>query len=174
MRKLSLLLGGILIVLILVAGYLHEREDTASAPTQGNIPNLQDLTFTDLQGRKVSLNDYRGKVVLLNFWATWCPPCREEMPMFEKVYQRYKEDGFVILAVNMDENKENLKDYLSKERISFEVLLGNEEVAKKTGLMGFPTSYLLGKDGKVCKVRFGVYREIEEDIKKIIKDGGSC
>ncbi len=127
-----------------------------------------NFTLKTLNGRRVSLKDFRGKVVLINFWATWCPPCREELPLFEKIYEKYKDKGFVILAVNTD--PENLKDFLKSfgVKFTFPILLGNDKVLDLYPIRGLPTSFLIDKNGKIVKVRLGIYRELEDDLKKLL------
>jgi cytochrome c biogenesis protein CcmG/thiol:disulfide interchange protein DsbE len=128
---------------------------------------LSELNLLTLDGKEVKLSDYKGKVVLINFWASWCPPCKEEMPILEKVYQKYNDKNFVILAVNMDTSEGAMKEFLEKNRYSFPIV----RIKGETGLNipGLPTSYLVDKDGSVKKIRLGVYRELEEDISKLLQ-----
>lgn len=128
---------------------------------------LSELSFLTLDGKEVKLSDYKGKVVLVNFWASWCPPCKEEMPIFEKVYQKYRDKNFVILAVNMDTSEGALKEFLEKNRYSFPIVRIKGEAG--LNIPGLPTSYLVDKDGSVKKIRLGVYRELEEDLSKLIQ-----
>ncbi|WP_299197768.1 TlpA disulfide reductase family protein [Thermocrinis sp.] len=128
---------------------------------------LSELSFLTLDGKEVRLSDYKGKVVLVNFWASWCPPCKEEMPIFEKVYQKYNDKNFVILAVNMDTSEGALKEFLEKNRYSFPIVRIKGEAG--LNIPGLPTSYLVDKDGSVKKIRLGVYRELEEDLSKLLQ-----
>ncbi len=117
------------------------------APVAGASFTLQD---TDEETH--ALADYRGKVILLNFWATWCPPCRREIPSMERLYQLLREDGFVVLAVNQWEDPDHVFAYLGQLEAdpSFPILFDPEsEVAKAYGVKGLPTTFLLDKDGKV-------------------------
>jgi thiol-disulfide isomerase/thioredoxin len=128
---------------------------------------LSELKLLTLDGKEVKLSDYKGKVVLVNFWASWCPPCKEEMPIFEKAYQKYIDKNFVILAVNMDTSERALKEFLEKNRYSFPILRMKGEAG--LNIPGLPTSYLVDKDGSVKKIRLGVYRELEEDLSKLLQ-----
>lgn len=128
---------------------------------------LSELKLLTLDGKEVKLSDYKGKVVLVNFWASWCPPCKEEMPIFEKVYQKYNDKNFVILAVNMDTSEGALKEFLEKNRYSFPIVRIKGEVG--LNIPGLPTSYLVDKDGSVKKIRLGIYRELEEDLSKLLQ-----
>jgi thiol-disulfide isomerase/thioredoxin len=128
---------------------------------------LSELKLLTFDGKEVKLSDYRGKVVLVNFWASWCPPCKEEMPIFEKVYQKYSDKNFVILAVNMDTSEGAMKEFLEKNRYSFPIVRIKGEAG--LNIPGLPTSYLVDKDGSVKKIRLGVYRELEEDLSKLLQ-----
>jgi len=156
---LALVLFGLLL-------YLSFKEEKAlhSAPSELVGKPAPDFKLKTLEGKEVSLSDFKGKVVLINFWATWCPPCLEEMVLFDEVYEKYKDRGFVILAVNMD--PENLPNF--ENVYSFPILIGKEELLDLYGVDGFPTSFLLDREGKIVKVRKGIYRELEKDIKKLL------
>ncbi|MTI67669.1 MAG: redoxin domain-containing protein [Firmicutes bacterium] len=107
-----------------------------------------DFTLENLQGEKVSLSDYEGKIVMLNFWATWCGHCDKEMPDFEKLYNENKEKDFVILAVNARESIETVKEYINKGGYTFPVLLDKSgEINRKYLIGGLPTTYFISKDG---------------------------
>ena len=109
-----------------------------------------------------------GKVLLVNFWATWCPPCREEMPIFEKEYKRCRDKGFEILAVNMDTSEGSVEKFLRENPVSFLIVKPTDNLEKELKLMGFPTSYLLDKEGKIYRIRLGVYRELDKDLKELL------
>jgi thiol-disulfide isomerase/thioredoxin len=128
---------------------------------------LSELSLLTLDGKEVKLSDYKGKVVLVNFWASWCPPCKEEMPIFEKVYHKYNDKNFVILAVNMDTSEGAMKEFLEKNQYSFPIVRIKGEAG--LNIPGLPTSYLVDKDGSVKKIRLGVYRELEEDLSKLLQ-----
>lgn len=128
---------------------------------------LSELKLLTLDGKEVKLSDYKGRVVLVNFWASWCPPCKEEMPIFEKVYQKYNDKNFVILAVNMDTSEGAMKEFLEKNRYSFPIVRIKGEAG--LNIPGLPTSYLVDKDGSVKKIRLGIYRELEEDLSKLLQ-----
>jgi thiol-disulfide isomerase/thioredoxin len=121
-----------------------------------------DFALKDLDDKDVSLSQYRGKVVLLNFWATWCEPCRVEIPWLIEMQQKYSARGFTIIGVAMDEEgKTEVAPYVAKERfnvngqqlpMSYPIVLGNDPMADKFGgLLGYPTSILISRDGKVVK-----------------------
>ncbi|MCM0648373.1 TlpA family protein disulfide reductase [Clostridium swellfunianum] len=109
-----------------------------------------DFTLPDLDGKAVALSDFKGKKVMLNFFATWCRPCLEEMPDMEKLYQETKNSDLVILAVNLGEDAETVKDFMKKNNYNFPVLLDLKgTAADKYSVSAIPTTYFLDKDGNI-------------------------
>jgi len=109
------------------------------------------FTLSTLQGQTVHLHDYHGKLVLLNFWATWCPPCREEMPSLQSLWQDFKNRDFIILAVAADRgNKKGVARFTARLGLEFPILLDPDgQVRKRYEVFGLPLTYLIGKDGKI-------------------------
>jgi thiol-disulfide isomerase/thioredoxin len=137
-----------------------------------------DISVKDLDDKSVTLADYKGKVVLVNFWATWCDPCREEIPWLIEMQDKYGPKGFTVLGVAMDEEgKPVVAPFVAKERydvkgqklpMNYPIVIGNEGVAEKFGgLLGYPTSVLISKDGKQLKRVTGIINE--EEISKLIE-----
>jgi peroxiredoxin len=107
-----------------------------------------DFTLTDLSGTKVSLSNYRGKLVFLNFWATWCPPCRAEMPSMERLYQKLKAKGLVILAVDLQEDAKTVQKFVGELKLTFPVVLDSDgRVGATYGARSIPTTYIIGREG---------------------------
>jgi thiol-disulfide isomerase/thioredoxin len=136
-----------------------------------------EVLFKDLDGKEISLSSFKGKVVLVNFWATWCEPCRIEIPWLIEMQEKYGAKGFTVLGVAMDEEgKSAVAPFLEKERfdvngqklpMGYPIVLGNDAVADKFGgLLGYPTSYLISKDGKILKKEQGLinYEELTKEI----------
>jgi thiol-disulfide isomerase/thioredoxin len=136
-----------------------------------------EVHFKDLDGKDVSLADYNGKVVLVNFWATWCDPCRVEIPWLIEMQQKYAGKGFTVLGVAMDEEgKSVVAPFVAKEHfdvggqklpMSYPILIGTDSIADKFGgLLGYPTSILISRDGKQVKRITGLisYEEISHSI----------
>ncbi len=121
----------------------------ASAKSDNRKP-APDFTLTDANGTSVKLSDYRGKVVLLNFWATWCGPCQVEIPWFIEFEQEYKSKGFEVVGVSMDEDGwKAVKPYVAEHKVNYRVLLGNDTVTQLYGgVESLPTTFIIDRDGK--------------------------
>lgn len=110
----------------------------------------KDILLEDVNGNQVKLSDKKGRVVFLNFWATWCPGCRIEMPSMEKLHHQFKDRDFVIIAISIQEPVARVKQFLFQNRLSFITLLDkNGIVGSRFGAFSIPTTYLLNKEGKV-------------------------
>jgi peroxiredoxin len=112
-------------------------------------PEAPDFTLPDLEGRPVRLREFRGKLVFVNFWATWCPPCRLEMPSMERLYQTFKPTAFAMLAVSIDrQGVQAVKPFMEELQLTFPALLDSKtEIARQYGLRGLPTTYLIDRNG---------------------------
>ena len=142
-------------VLLLLAVLIGSCGGGASAGSTGvNQGNLaSDFTLEAIDGSEVSLSDYRGDVVLVNFWATWCPPCRAEIPDLEAAYQARSDDGFVVLGINVEEPREAVAPFAQAIGMSYPVLLDRGgQVMKMYRAPGLPISLILDRDG-VIQVR---------------------
>lgn len=118
--------------------------------------NAPSFALKDLNGNEVRLNDLRGKIVLLSFWATWCPPCREEMPSMEKLYRKFKDKDFTMLAINLREDGRKVKAFKEKIGLSFPIPLdSNGAVGSDYGIASIPTTYLVDREGYVIGVALG-------------------
>lgn len=109
-----------------------------------------DFTLPFLDGGSAALSSYKGKIVLLNFWATWCPPCRAEMPSMETLYQRYHKQGLEILAVDLREDASTVQKYIQDNRYTFPVMLDRDgKIGTVFGVEAIPTSYIIDREGKI-------------------------
>ncbi len=107
-----------------------------------------EFTLKDLNGREVSLKDHRGKIVFLNFWATWCPPCRDEMPSMEKLYNEFRNEDFVILAIDLQESERRVKAFRDEFKLNFPILLDSDGmIGLAYGVRSIPTTYLVDREG---------------------------
>lgn len=148
----------------------ESAEDNTPAQTPEVGKALPDFTLKNLDGKDVTLSDIEGKIVLINFWATWCKWCKEEMPALQKIKE--ENDDLVVLAVNVDEPKEMVEEYIKEGGYDFEVLLDEEgEIAAKYLVTGLPASYFVDKDGKFVgrvpsAITYEQMDEILEDIRE--------
>ncbi|KKK37277.1 thiol:disulfide interchange protein [Mesobacillus campisalis] len=132
-----------------------------------------DFTLTDLRGETLKLSDYRGKKVLLNFWATWCPPCKAEMPYMQKFYEKYKSEGFEVLAVNMtvtEKSREDVVRFVEEHDLTFRIPMDDKnQVFSHYEIMAYPTSFFIDSDGVIRSVAIGGMTEefIERELKKL-------
>lgn len=116
----------------------------------------QDFTVPLLQGSRFRLADQRGKVVLINFWATWCPPCREEMPAMERLWQQHRERGFVLIAVSLDADRGQVKPFVTEHQLTFPIGLDSKlEVANLYGIRALPASFIVDRHGQVAALALG-------------------
>lgn len=111
-------------------------------------------TLEDAAGKAHSLNDYRGKVVLMDFWATWCGPCKAAMPSIQKIHERFADKGLVVLGMNCWESGDPAK-YMDEKGYTYGLMVGADDVAEAYGVSGIPTFYLIGKDGEIVHVEVG-------------------
>jgi peroxiredoxin len=124
-----------------------DSEDNSGEP-KINLMDNYDFTLKDLEGNEVKLSSLKGKKVFLNFWATWCPPCKAEMPDIEKLYQETKDSGLVILAINVDTDKKAAQDFIDANNYNFTVLWDeNGEVSRLYQVTAIPTSYFIDTEG---------------------------
>lgn len=116
-----------------------------------------DFNLPDLSGQSIRLSDYRGKVVFLNFWATWCPPCRSEMPSMQRLYEKLKDNDFEMLAVSTDrQGKSAVKSLVEKGGYTFKILLDPEgKVASQYDIVSIPTTFIIDESGKVISKVIG-------------------
>lgn len=131
-----------------------------------------DFNLKDANGQSVKLSDYKGKVVLLNFWATWCGPCKVEIPWFADFEQRYRDKGFAVVGIAMDdEGWEVVKPYADKTKINYRLVIGNDQLAELYGgVESLPTSFILDKEGRVAKAHVGLVSksDYENEIKELL------
>ncbi|MBF0488714.1 MAG: TlpA family protein disulfide reductase [Nitrospirae bacterium] len=130
-----------------------------------------DFTLKTIDGKNFSLSTLKGKTVLINFWATWCPPCVEELPSMNKLYLKYKQKGFEVVAVSLDSSTAKVKKYIVKNPLNFIVLLDpDKRVAKKLyKVSAQPTTYLISSDGKIIRKFFGSVDWTDEVVQKEIE-----
>lgn len=156
----------ILSLLLLALGvlWIGFSADRAQSSTAGHIPAPKkgflapDFTLETLEGQSIRLSDLRGQVVVLNFWATWCPPCRAEMPTLEKIAREYKDQGVIVVGVNstIQDDPNAIPGFLAQHGITFPILLDKRgEVTRRYEIRSFPTTFFIGSDGIIRFVTIG-------------------
>lgn len=157
---------------MLVAGRrLRKNAAPGATLSTGDVKGAMapDFTLKTIDGKEMKLSDLRGKAVLLNFWATWCGPCKIEIPWFMELEKQYAPQGLVIVGVAMDDNaKDVVPKFAQDMKIDYPVLLGTEQVADQYGgVEGLPMTFYIGRDGKIVKRIAGLtsHHDIEESIK---------
>lgn len=146
--------------------------DFSAVPAEVSYP-APELNLTTLQGEPVSLSSYTGSVVLLNLWATWCPPCREEMPALQTFYEKYKDDGFVLLAIDQGETMQQVLPFVQEFGLTFPVWLDAGSQAGITlNTMNLPSSYVIDREGRVRLMWIGGIskKNLEKYVSKVIKE----
>lgn len=153
-----------LIILGLGLVWIYLSADRSGESTAGQVPAPQkgflapDFELNTPTGETTRLSDLQGQAVLVNLWATWCPPCRAEMQSIEKIYQEYKEQGFTVLAVNMtyQDDPSAVPPFVNEQRLSFPILLDETgEMANAYQLRSLPSSYFIRRDGTINEVVIG-------------------
>lgn len=144
--------------------------ETATADKLEKTANL-DLTLKDMNGNAVRLADYKGKVIVLNVWATWCGPCQLEIPELVETYAHYKNQGVVVLGVSLDDTAETLREYAPTRHVNYPMLLMQDDFEEAYGpIFGVPITFFIGRDGTISRRHVGpVSREqVDREIKALL------
>ncbi len=168
-----LVIGVVSLVLLTPVSVTSEKVRLAgNAPAIMDFP-APDLDLHDISGNPVSLRDYRGQVVLVNNWATWCPPCRQEMPILDAYYRDHQHQDFMIVAIDAGEPASMVADFLNRYGMSFPVWLDPNSSALNSFRNNYlPSSYLIDKGGRVIMAWSGAvtYASLDENISPLLKD----
>ena len=170
----GIVIGGIF------GAHLQRKADLAATaqglqlgPAHNENQMAPDFQLASIDGRQVKLSDYRGKAVLLNFWASWCGPCKVEMPWFTELQDRYRQQGLEVIGVAADnEGSDKIKNFVEKMHVKYTILLGTDQVSDAYGgIQGLPTSFYIDRDGRIVKQVAGLISEdeIEANIKKALQ-----
>ncbi len=171
-NPLALVVVAVIVAAMLYFGFHAARRSGPSPAARAKSGPAPDFTLESLEGKSVRLSDLRGKAVLLNFWATWCGPCKIEMPWFVDFQNQYGAQGLQIVGVAMDDSsKEDIAKFTKEMGVNYPVLLGKEAVGDEYGgVPALPESFLIGRDGKIVDKIIGLRgkAEIEDSIKKAL------
>jgi len=162
MKKLATLTLSLALVFVALALFTN----TISAAEGKAAP---DFALKDLGGKDISLDDYKGKVVFVNFWATWCPPCRQEIPGFVEAYEKYKSEGLVILGVAVSDKEGTVKSYVEKNKMSYPVAMGDSKIIRdyEPG-NAIPSTIVIDRNGNIFHKHVGFMDQSQ--VEKIFKE----
>lgn len=161
------------LIVILVLGLLMTGGSCTSEPSEarrgGRAP---DFKLQNLEEQTISLSDFKGKPVLINFWASWCGPCAFEMPFLQQIYEEWSDRGLVLLAINVGESSSTVEKFMQEHNLSFSVLLDTKKVVtREYNIVAYPTTFFIDKDGVIQDIVIGAFTNkeiIERKLSKII------
>jgi len=159
----KLLVTSFLIVLAIIMGCTDQEGQTDTMAPRFSLQDINDKTVT--------LAQYKGSVVILEFWATWCPPCRASVPGLESLHKRYKDKGLVVLAVSVDEGGwDGVRSFMAEQGITYIVLKGTQDVTIKYQIRSIPATLILNKEGRIAKRYLGQSseEELEKDVRSLL------
>ncbi len=165
----------LLVVSVLAGGCSSSPKRTPATVENPDRKPAANFSLPDSNGVRVALADYKGKVVLLNFWATWCGPCKIEIPWFIEFNKTYHDRGFAVLGVSMDDDGwKSVKPYVAEKKIDYTVVVGNDQVSKSYGdVDSLPTTFIIDRDGRIAFVHMGLVSRdtYETEIQSLLSDG---
>jgi peroxiredoxin len=153
------------------AGLLGTPLPARSSPTSADRPRAPEFSLTALNGRNLTLSDYRGKVILLDFWATWCAPCQAEIPRFVAWQSQYGQRGLQVIGISMDDTAGPVRAFYGKFGINYPVALGNTKVAEDYGgILGLPVNFVIDRTGRIYSKRAGTtdLAVVENEIQSLL------
>jgi cytochrome c biogenesis protein CcmG/thiol:disulfide interchange protein DsbE len=156
-------------VLVALGASCSSTKPVEAAKGGKELKTAPNFTLMDADGKSVKLSDYKGKVVLLDFWATWCGPCKIEIPWFIEFQRKYKDRGFTVLGVSMDEGWPIVKEFAQEFKMNYPVVLGNDEVGQAFGgVEVLPTTFIIDKQGRIVNTHMGLVSK--DEMEKQIED----
>src|SRR5208282_680009 len=175
-RRGKLLIGAVVAVTLVAGLYLINRywihpALRTQAMSGGDHPDAPPISLTDIGGRKLDLADYKGKVVVLDFWATWCEPCRFEIPGLVEMQDKYASQGFSVIGISMDDEPGPVVEFYKEFKMNYPVAVGNQRVGEiYGGIFGLPTTFLIGRDGRIYAKHTGGVNPalIEEEVQQLL------
>ena len=176
-RKIIAVAAGLTLSFLLS---LHNPPKSRAAeevcPADAKVANF-DFTFKDINGKNVALSAYKGKVVLLDFWATYCLPCKDEIPFLNELYKTYRDKGLEVIGVSIEGvGEEVIRPFAEMMRISYSIFLGGDDIIEAYDIQYIPLTYILGKDGRVRMKEIGFKKEVsipkfKRQVEELLKEG---
>jgi peroxiredoxin len=173
----AMALGFVMAAMALAAMCVAARAGMRGEPTltTASVRKMApDFALTDGTGATVSLARYKGRVVLLDFWATWCHGCKTEIPWYMEFEDKYKERGLAVIGVSMDaDGWKSVKPFMTEKKMNYDVVIGNDELAKKFELSNMPLTLLIDREGRIADEHAGVVDKAawEQEIQKLLSEG---
>ncbi len=162
----------ILVIVLAVAAfiYYHGKKNPPATVTvnANNHPVAPNFSLADLDGKKIDLSNYKDKVVLVDFWATWCTPCRDEIPHFVEFQKQYGDQGLQIIGISMDDSAAPVRDFYKEFKLNYPVVMGDTATSDAYGgVLGLPVNILIGRDGRIYAKYTGMtdIKALESEIK---------
>ena len=175
-RRGKVLIGAVLAVILVSGLYLVNRYWIApalrtQAMSGGDHPDAPPISLTDIGGKKLDLADYKGKVVVLDFWATWCGPCRIEIPGLVEMQAKYAKQGFSVIGISLDDEPGPVVEFYKEFKMNYPVAVGTQRIGELYGgVFGLPTTFLIGRDGRIYAKHTGAVPSsvIEDEVQQLL------
>ncbi len=176
--KSSLAVAAVVVSIAILAGALlirHQRHTPSiAAPirTSATAALAPEFSLTGVNGERVSLSDYRGKVVLIDYWATWCAPCKIEIPKLVELQKKYAKDGLQVIGISMDDGPEPVRGFVREFAINYPVAMGDVKVAEAYGgILGLPVAFLIDRKGHIYRKLVGdaEMQSVEADVQSLLQ-----
>jgi cytochrome c biogenesis protein CcmG/thiol:disulfide interchange protein DsbE len=165
------LIVGLLILIVIAGAYIYSRRTTSPISSVTRLRPAPDFTLKQLSGEPLTLSSYRGKVVLLDFWATWCEPCRKETLFFVDLQNKYGPQGLQIIGVSMDDTPDPVPAFYREFKMNYPVVMGNANIGEQYGgVLGLPIAFLIDREGRIQSKHIGATDPsvFEKEIKNLL------